>query len=364
MNPLLLSFFIFCAFFLLFVTGSSYSVQVTRLNNKQPVISSQFGRNQPGSSSFYYNYNVAFASYTTNINTLFGGLLARCQNLSDANNIYATTPSVIAFSNLKSFDGNLLQFEPLSDSKIVIKPTGQSSSYGTEDPRVAFSEKTGLYYVLYSAVENSTGGVPISRLALQTTPDPANAKSYVDQGVLFPSIKWSKSGALLVRKTGTSYLYWGDSSIQKGLSLATTQDLIHYTNNPGIWLPTRSDHFDSHLVEAGPMPLPLTDGNYLFLYNSARDGYPSPKPNWNLQYNLGFVILNGSDPTQILQRSEKPILSPELPWEIGTSPYLGLTPNVVFVEGWAPYGENSFVAFYGAADSVVGAIKLTVSISE
>jgi hypothetical protein len=42
------------------------------------------------------------------------------------------------------------------------------------------------------------------------------------------------------------------------------------------------------------MPLPLSDGNYLFLYNSARSGYPSNKPGYDLQYNVGWAILNGS----------------------------------------------------------------------
>ena len=77
-----------------------------------------------------------------------------------------------------------------------------------------------------------------------------------------------------------------------------------------------------------------------------RHGYPSKKPNWDVQYNVGWLILDGEDPSTILQRSDEPILSPELPWEIGVSPYLGLTPNVVFVEGWAPTDEpDTFIIF-------------------
>ena len=51
------------------------------------------------------------------------------------------------------------------------------------------------------------------------------------------------------------------------------------------------------------------------------------------------------------------------PWEIGTAPYLGLTPNVVFVEGWKAVGPNMFDIFYGAADSVVGTARVTVQIA-
>lgn len=106
----------------------------------------------------------------------------------------------------------------------------------------------------------------ISRLALATTPTPSIKSSYTKYGPLFPSAKWSKSGSLLIRKNNPSYLYWGDS----GLNLATTNNLINYTNQNGLWLNMRKDNFDSVLVEGGPMPLLLSDGNYLMLYNSAR----------------------------------------------------------------------------------------------
>jgi hypothetical protein len=97
------------------------------------------------------------------------------------------------------------------------------------------------------------------------------------------------------------YLFWGDHDI----CIATTENLIHYTNTvPTLHvmsdlqrqersnsrvcvcvcvvfdvdageqgkclLNTRSDKFDSVLVESGPEPMRLSDGNYLFLYNSAR----------------------------------------------------------------------------------------------
>lgn len=117
------------------------------------------------------------------------------------------------------------------------------------------------------------------------------------------------------------------------------------------------------MVEGGPPPLRLSDGNLLYIYNSARKGFPSPKPGYDLQYNVGWLILDGKNPTKILQRSEDPLLSPVLPWEIG---YDLLTPNVVFLEGLVPYpgrqGSDSFLGFYGAADQVVGSVRIDVSI--
>ena len=90
----------------------------------------------------------------------------------------------------------------------------------------------------------------------------------------------------------------------------------------------RKDHFDSRLVESGPPPLLLEDGNYLFLYNSAEEGWPDDR---SKAYHVGWVILDGKDPTKIVDRSEVPLMGPEFAWEKGESPYLCNVPNVVFL---------------------------------
>lgn len=88
----------------------------------------------------------------------------------------------------------------------------------------------------------------------------------------------------------------------------------------------------------------------------------------DFQYNLGWVVLNGTNPTQILQRSSEPILSPDLVWETGESrdEWFGLTPNVVFGEGWRYYQSETdndadqIVLFYGGADTHIGSVVITV----
>uniref|UniRef100_A0AC35EVI9 Uncharacterized protein n=1 Tax=Panagrolaimus sp. PS1159 TaxID=55785 RepID=A0AC35EVI9_9BILA len=142
---------------------------------------------------------------------------------------------------------------------------------------------------------------------------------------------------------------------------------------------TREDYFDSERIEAGPSPLKLNTGDYLFLYNGARKGFHSVKPNWSMQFNLGYTILAGSDPTQVLDRSEYPLMTPILDWEIGNSPKY-LTPNVVFIGGLIPdpdgcqyvnvtdllgseYIDNAecFFGVYNAADSHLGGVRIVVS---
>ena len=145
--------------------------------------------------------------------------------------------------------------------------------------------------------------------------------------------------------------------------------MLNYDLTYEFLLQTRSNFFDSELVEAGPEPIRLTDGNYLFLYNSARKtAIVNPKPGWSLEYNLGWAILDGNDPTQVLARSNQPIFSPSLAWEKcdNTSAEWaarGLTPLVVFVEGWKKTADDTFLVWYQGCDSTTGLAKITVTFS-
>jgi predicted GH43/DUF377 family glycosyl hydrolase len=195
----------------------------------------------------------------------------------------------------------------------------------------------------------------------------------------------SKSASALWRDPAAEQphqLMWGDGPINLALSNGTASG-GWTTVTPG-WIPMRSGAFDSALTEGGPPPLPLRTGDHLYVYNSAAHGFPSPKPQWDLGYHTGFAILSAADPTVIQQRSDQPILSPELYWETGnatdpTSPAFSLTPNVVFVEGliplpagWEAVGPpagsgpsgsttESFLFVYGAADSHVGVGRVDVT---
>lgn len=64
----------------------------------------------------------------------------------------------------------------------------------------------------------------------------------------------------------------------------------------------------------GPPPLLLSTGDYLFFYNSAEIGWPDDT---NTAYHVGYLILDGKDPTQIKVRSETPLMGPEYSWEKG-----------------------------------------------
>ena len=154
-----------------------------------------------------------------------------------------------------------------------------------------------------------------------------------------------------IRPQPPHYLYWGDSNIR----LATSSDLVTFTNVNMQFITPRSGNFDDALVEAGPLPMLLSDGNYVFFHNS---NHVSP-----YGYHPEFVILNGTDPTQILQRATSPLLSPTRDWEIGAAPAACNVGNVVFLEAVAAVegAPNTFDVFFGGSDTVIGTARFVVT---
>ena len=67
----------------------------------------------------------------------------------------------------------------------------------------------------------------------------------------------------------------------------------------------RPNKFDSYLCEPGPHPVKLSDGNYFFIYNSAKIIHPPDwRPDYDREYNAGYLILDHDNPTEWLERSD------------------------------------------------------------
>lgn len=78
----------------------------------------------------------------------------------------------------------------------------------------------------------------------------------------------STKGAMLIRPSAPHYLFFGDSSTVNGLQWATSNDLYSWQLQKNLFLEVRNtSYFDSGLVEAGPMPVRLSTGDYLLIYN-------------------------------------------------------------------------------------------------
>eukprot|EP00440_Ansanella_granifera_P054902 gb/GFBE01059516.1/.p1 GENE.gb/GFBE01059516.1/~~gb/GFBE01059516.1/.p1 ORF type:complete len:389 (+),score=77.20 gb/GFBE01059516.1/:1-1167(+) len=271
---------------------------------------------------------------------------------------------------------------PVDDSSVVFGPSSDEDFYGTEDPRVKLNPLDGYHYMFYTAYGKGSPSRSVI-LSLAKTRTPTVRSSWQRLGPVFtPTVRGSKSAALLVEDDrtqpdyGTSYLYWGDSMIRL---LKSSNASSWSRSDEKDFIKVRPDGFDSNLVESGPPPLKLRDGNWLFFYNSAETGWPKKGA-----YHPGFVIINGSDKTQILQRSakDKPLLSPNLPWQKGTLPYTCNAPNVIFVEAAVMFteqqkkgftassgmtiddGDDLIRIYFGGSDAVVGTAVARVAYSD
>ncbi|CAM9147387.1 unnamed protein product, partial [Ectocarpus fasciculatus] len=323
---------------------AAYDVKVTK-RDSEPVLAFI-----NGTTSYQFVFNPSWVQATGGSGGKHG-LLVRTQDCDcDVGGMCvfcggsAEKASILTFAELQS-DG----FLHVDDSSVVFGPYDESDAWGTEDPRIQYNPKDETYYMFYTAYNGED-----ILLSLATTRNPSAADGWTRLGAVFPSEQGSKSGALLLREEGPHYLLWGDHDIR----IAASSDLTSWPSTGDIILSTRDNHFDSQLVESGPPPLPLSNGDYLFFYNSAELGWPDDPAT---AYHPGWVILSGSDPTQIVARSEEPLMGPKYAWETGEAPYTCNVPNVVFLEAARPLGNDRFEIFFGAADAAIGRAVVEVT---
>ena len=204
--------------------------------------------------------------------------------------------------------------------------------------------------------EASAAGV----LCLATSRDPTSSTGWLQRSVVFPGR--SKSGALLLRETGPHFLYWGAGKIH----ITSSSDPANWTRQGEEFIVSTA--FEGWAqqntgVESGPPPMQLSDGNYLFLHNS-----------WSFNrtqyavagYQPAWVIINGSDPTQIIARAPQPLWSPQRePWMEGKAPWTCNVDNVAFLEAAHPTNtKDEFRVYFGGSDTVVGSAVIKISVPQ
>jgi predicted GH43/DUF377 family glycosyl hydrolase len=235
------------------------------------------------------------------------------------------------------------QFDKLpepSDPKPILVPTEPYEKMGVEDPRLIKIQET--YYLTYSAWDGKT-----ARLCLATSND---LKDWEKHGPLFPNYGptkgWTKSGAILPEKLeagpykGKYIMYFGDTHIW----MATSDDLIKWEAIEKPVFSPREGLFDNVLVEPGP-PAMRTEHGIVLIYNGAGR---FEKTGDKLIYATGQILMDGNDPTKVLDRSEKPFLAVTQDWEEE-----GYVDNVVFAEGLVKLGDQ-WLLYYGGGDRVIG----------
>lgn len=255
---------------------------------------------------------------------------------------------------------------------------GNVSRWGAADPRIAYRSADQTYYLTW---DNCTQNCyPHRTTYLSTTRNPFDPAGWTFHGPLLPGV-YTGGASLLFRdgeiivddlngeETQAPHLaFVGNSDTANTLLLATSPDGLHWTQpdpEGPPFMAGRDGCWDKAGVAAGPQPEKLSSGDYLYIYN-IDTGFPY-HPSYLGRCAIGWAILDGSDPTKIVARSNDAlILATISPWE--TCPqgkgYTCQEPMVVFSTGMKPLGDDEFLVFYGAADSDVGVSKIKINVDK
>jgi predicted GH43/DUF377 family glycosyl hydrolase/glycosyltransferase involved in cell wall biosynthesis len=235
----------------------------------------------------------------------------------------------------RSTDGVSFRVEPLP----ALTPASRLEEYGVEDPRV--TQIDGVFHITY--VSASRLGITTSRL---TTTD---FRTFERHGVmLYPD---QKDVVLFPEQVGGRYLTFtrpmpGSFSRVLGIWLAESEDLVHWGRHRPIALP-RPGLWDEARIGASLTPFRV-DGGWLEVYHGA------DRTN---RYGMGAVLLDADDPGRVLARSRRPLLVPEIEYELD-----GFLHDVVFPSGHVPLdGGERIRIYYGAADSRTAAADVVVA---
>lgn len=229
-----------------------------------------------------------------------------------------------------------------TDYKQLIIPTEDWEIYGCEDPRITYMD--GKFYIFYTALSMYPFTAYGIRLAVGVTKDfvtvekhPVTTFNSKAMG-MFPERINGKLAALLTMNTDLP---------PARIALAT------FDTEEEIWSPyfweDWHDNPNVHLIhllrdvrdqiELGAPPLKTKDG-WLVIYSYITN-YLSDKKTFGIE----AVLLDFTNPTKILGRTEKSLLEPNKDYEMQ-----GVVPDVVFPSG-ALIKDDKLSVYYGAADT-------------
>ena len=251
-----------------------------------------------------------------------------------------------------------------------------------EDPRALFNPYDGYYYLFYyrsPAVSQSKCTGDLCNVQLSRTKTPLNASSYE----YIATLPWHRNGCCWIRPKGEkTYCMWGEGpSPLPGLGISTTTDIstgdftqVTWTsrgNNvtspltpDGNWILPLGEKENEIKLEAGTHFHQLDDGNLLTFYAAATPGWVA-----HGNYTVGWLIVDGKDPSTIIQRGAHHILVPTFDYETlcpgeKDCKYKGERHNVIFLSSMVRLKgkKNTFRLFYGAGDGNVGTAVVTVAV--
>jgi predicted GH43/DUF377 family glycosyl hydrolase/glycosyltransferase involved in cell wall biosynthesis len=233
----------------------------------------------------------------------------------------------------RSSDGIHFEIDP---QPTIVSAT-PLEEYGVEDPRI--TRLGDAFHITYVAV--SRLGITTARL--MTT----DFRSFERCGTMLQPDQ--KDVVLFPEQVGGSYLALtrpmpGSFGRVLGLWLLESDDLVHWGNPRPIAQP-RKGMWDEMRIGASLVPIRV-DGGWLEIYHGAdRDN----------RYGVGALLLDAGEPTKVLARTDRPLLTPETEYELD-----GFLHDVVFPSGHIDLGDGDIRVYYGAADTTVCAAEMTI----
>ncbi len=209
---------------------------------------------------------------------------------------------------------------------------------GVEDPRVTLMNDT--VYMTYVAFD----GWSPPRLALTSIllDDFLHARWNWEKPVLIsPPGIIDKSGCLLPEKINGKYVFF--HRVFPNILIDFVDDLNF--DGKTKWLKgkyqikIRENMWDSRKIGAGAPPIKTKDG-WLLIYYGVDDRDAS-------KYHIGAMLLDLKNPTQVLHRTNHPIVEPLEDYENN-----GFKPGIAYPCG-AVIVKDTLMVYYGGSDSVV-----------
>jgi predicted GH43/DUF377 family glycosyl hydrolase len=233
------------------------------------------------------------------------------------------------------------------DSQPTLLPSPETDPeelWGIEDPRLTWIEERKCWAVTYTAyspagplvsLASTTDFRTFTRLGPVMPPEDKDA-------ALFP-VRFSNRWAMLHRPVATI------ASTGAHIWISFSPDLKHWGDHH-VLIPARlGGWWDARKIGLSPPPLETANG-WLILYHGVRHTAGG------CLYRLGLALLDRSDPTQVLRRSEEWVFGPTEPYELE-----GDVPGVVFPCGWIVEGDEVRL-YYGAADTSIALATAKLSV--
>mmetsp|Transcript_91123 Transcript_91123/g.162201 ORF Transcript_91123/g.162201 Transcript_91123/m.162201 type:complete len:415 (+) Transcript_91123:62-1306(+) len=245
--------------------------------------------------------------------------------------------------------------------------------WGTQDPQCSYDNSSGQYFLSYTAWSGPDDGWG-QKAAISKSP--SVSASWRRLGEVFnASQSWPntpsrtgrpniKCGALYASDGHRDvphryYLYSGDVETN-GARVSFGNSLFGPWSKRQLILPARPGFWDEHVGCFTPPVILKSTGDLLVFYNAFPASYPGPPG-----FQVGWAVLNASDPTKVIHRGEEPVLSTKgVKWMEGTDPAMFCNnPYVVFMQSppQPVLGQSDvFRLYFGMGGSYVGTAKVKV----